>query len=384
MLKDFRERKINKKKLIIAISILVFIVLLAIFSILYFRVPAVRIFFDKHLFRKNVTEGSLPYITTESNNVYAFNNNVLVQGENTLTFYNKNSTEKTSLNIKIMNPIVHINNNFLVMAEKGGQKVYLISNKNIVWEKEIEGNISNVYVNKNGYVGISVTNTTYKTILNLYNQDGSELFKIYRSNTYIMDFAISSDNQSLAIAEVDSTGAIVKSNVKIIDINTALKDSSNAVVYQTEAPSNSLVINIDYNKNNILVCVYDDHIDVINNNSVKEITNFSNSNIIFADLNDMIIQVEKKTDSLFNSTYELQIINSETSETQYYSLEREPTAIKVFDNVIAINFGREALFINNNAWLIKHYTSYQEIQDISISGNLATIKLNDKIEILSL
>ena len=98
----------------------------------------------------------------------------------------------------------------------------------------------------------------------------------------------------------------------------------------------------------------------------------------------MIIQVEKKTDSLFNSTYELQIINSETSETQYYSLESEPTAIKVFDNVIAINFGREALFINNNAWLIKHYTSYQEIQDISISGNLATIKLNDKIEILSL
>lgn len=384
MLKSFRERKINKKKLIVVLIILVFIILLAIFSILYFRVPAVRIFFDKYLFRKNVIEGSLPHIINESNNIYAFNNNVLEQNENTLTFYNKNGVEETSLNIKIVNPIVHTNGNFLVIAENGGQKAYLISNKTVVWEKDIEGNISNVYVNKNGYVGISVTGTTYKTIINLYNQDGNELFKTYRSNTYIMDFAISSDNKSLAFAEIDSSGAIVKSNIKVIDINTAIKDSENAVIYQSDAYSDSLIINLDYTRSNVLACIYHDHIDIINNNSVTEISNFNNSNIIFADLNDRIIQIEKKTDSLFNTTYELQIINAETSETQYYTLEKEPTSVTVFDNIIAINFGREAIFINNNSWLIKHYTSYQEILEISVSDNLGTILLKDKTEIISL
>ncbi len=77
MLKSFKERKINKKKLIIAIIIFVFIVLVAIFSFLYFRVPSIRIFFDKYFFRKNITENTLPSIATESSNVYAFKNNIL-------------------------------------------------------------------------------------------------------------------------------------------------------------------------------------------------------------------------------------------------------------------------------------------------------------------
>ena len=384
MFKNFRVRKINKKKLIIALIIFIFIVLLAIFSILYFKVPAVQVFFDKYLFRKNVTEGTLPYVITESSNVYAFNNNILEQNENTLTFYNKNGSEETSLTIKVVNPIVHTNGRYLVIAENGGQKAYLISDKNIVWEKDIEGSISNVYVNKSGYVGISLTDTTYKSIINLYNSDGNELFKIYRSNTYVMDFAISSDDKNLAFAEIDSTGAIVKSFIKVVDIDTAIKDSSNAIVYQSEAFSDSIVINIDYTRNNVLSCVYNDHIDVITNNSIREVTNFSNSNIIFADLNNKIIQIEKKADSLFNTTYELQIIDTQTFETLYYYLEKEPTSVDVFDNIIAINFGREALFINNNAWLIKNYTSYQEIQNISVSDNLATILLKDKTEIISL
>ena len=80
----------------------------------------------------------------------------------------------------------------------------------------------------------------------------------------------------------------------------------------------------------------------------------------------------------------MQIINAETSETQYYTLEKEPTSVTVFDNIIAINFGREAIFINNNSWLIKHYTSYQEILEISVSDNLGTILLKDKTEIISL
>lgn len=384
MLKSFKVRKINKKKLIIAIIILILIILIAIFSILYFRVPAVKIFFDKYLFRKNVTENTLPSIATETSNVYAFKNNVLEQYENTLTFYNKNGVKETSLDIKIVNPIVHTNGNYIVIAEKNGKKLYLISNRNIVWEKDIEGNISNVYVNKNGYVGVSISGTTYKTIIDLYKEDGTELLKIYRSNAYVMDFAISADNKNLAFAEIDSRGAIVKSAVKVIDINTALKNSENAVIYQSEVSSNNLIVNIDYTKDDILSCIYDNHIDAIVDNSSKEVTNFNNSHIIFADLNDRIIQIEKKTDSLFNSTYELQIINSKTLEKQFYSLEKEPTDIKVFGNIIAINFGTQALFINNNAWLIKNYTSYQEIQDISVSNDLATIIFKNKTEILSL
>lgn len=384
MIKSFKEQKINRKKLIIVAIILAILILIAIFSFLYFRVSAIRIFFDKYLFRKNVTEGNLPYITTESDNIYAFGNNVIELYENTLTFYNKNAAKETSLDIKVVNPIISSNGKYLAIAEKNGQKLYLISNKNIIWEKDIEGNISNIYVNKNGYVAVSITETTYKTIVRMFSQDGSELFKKFLSNTSVMDLAISSDNKYLALAETDSSGAIIKSGIEVIDINNVLKQTSDAIVYKTDSPSNSLIVNIDYIKGNILSCIYDNHIDYINNNVSTEITNFKDSNIVFADLNDRIIQVEKKSDSMFNSSFELQIINPETSERNYYTLDKEPKAIRVFGNIIAINFGTEALFINNNSWLIKHYTSYQEIKDISISNNLAIIILKNKTEIISL
>ena len=384
ILKNLKERKINKKKLIILIAIIVSLMLIAIFSFLYFRVEPIRIFFDKYLFKKNVTEGTLPSIATETSNVYVFNNNVVEQYENTLTFFNKNGEKEDSLDIKIVNPIVCTNGNYLVMAEKNGQKLYLISGKNIVWEKDVEGNVSDVYVNKNGYVSVAITGTTYKTIVRMFAQDGSELFKRFLSNTSVMDLAISSDNKYLALAETDSSGAVIKSNVEVIDINNAVTQGADAIAYKETAPSNNLIVNIDYTKGNILSCIYDNHISALKNNASNEITNFSNSNIVFADLNDRIIQVEKKNDSMFNSTFELQMINPENSERNCYTLDKEPKSIKTFGNIIAINFGTEALFINNNSWLIKQYTSYQEIQDISISNNLAIIIFKNKTEIISL
>ena len=59
------------------------------------------------------------------------------------------------------------------------------------------------------------------------------------------------------------------------------------------------------------------------------------------------------------------------------------TKINNFEDQM-INFGTEVLFINNYGWLIKKYTSSQEIQSITISNNLAGIIYKDKIEFLNL
>lgn len=384
MFKDFSIRTINKKKLVIVITILLLIISSITTVIMYFRVPNVRLFFDKYLFRKNITQGTLPSIPISSSNIYVFKNNILELNENTLTVYNKNGGVETSFDIKIMNPVTHSNGNYFVIAEKNGHKIYLISNNSVVWEKDVDGNIADVYVNQNGYVVISITGTTYKTIVSVYSQDSTELFRIYRATTNVMDFAISHDNKYLALAETDTSGAVIKSSINIIDATMAVSDSSSAVVYTSSAPSNSWIINLEYNKGNVLSCIYDDHIETIIDNAVTEVSSFTKSNIIFADINNKIIQVEKKSVSIINSTFELQIINSDNGEKKYYELDKEPQSIYVYGNTIAINYGTEALFINNSSWLIKHYTSYEEIQGISLSDNLAIIIFKNNAEIVSL
>jgi len=378
------QRKLNKKKVAIAIILLLILILTITFSILYRQNIHIRRFFDDYIFRKNITENTLPKIINTTSNVFSFNNTIVVLENNVLTFYNKSSNKVGTLDIEISDAIFKTNGDYLCIAEKNGSKFYLISDNNILWQKNVEGSISNLTLNSDGYVALSIADTTYKTICKLYSNKGNELFTTYLSESYIMDFDISDNNKFLAIAEANFSGITIQSNIKIISIEDALSNSNNAISYQYSAPADDLIVNINYVNDNNLLCIYDNHIDIVKNNSINEITNFKNTNILFADANNYLIQIEKKYFGILSSVFELQILNTDTSEKKLYVLDKEPKSVQVFDKVIAINLGTEAIFIDNNAWLIKHYTASQEIQDIIISNDLAGIIFKDKIEFLSL
>lgn len=378
------DRKINKKKIIILILIIFIILLIAVFSILYQRNETIRVFLDEYVFRKNVTENTLPKISVENTHTFAFKDYIVVLDNNILDFYNKSATKVFSFeDIEISEPIFETNGDFLCIAEKNGSKIYLISNRNIVWQKNVNGNISNLSVNKNGYVNVSISDTTYKTICTVYDENGSELFTNYLANSYIIDSSISNDNKFLAFAEANFSGITIQSNIKIISIDNAIKNSADTTYYNYSAPAGDLIINIEY-CNNDLVCLYDNHIDIIKDQSSSTITNFKDNNILFADINNKLVQIEKHTTGILSSEFEVQIIDTNNLERKTYSLKREPKSIKIFGNVIAINLGTELLFINNSGWLIKNYTSSHEVQEIVLSNDLAGIIYKDKIEILSL
>lgn len=376
------KRKLNKKKVITFIFIILLLILSIVSIVLYKKNSNVRIFFDEYIFRKNITENTLPTISIDNANVFVFDDNIICLEKNVLTFFNKSGTKLSSLDLEISNPIFEANDNFLCIAENNGSKLYLIYNKNILWQKDIDGEISNLTVNKNGYVAVSISNTTHKTVCKLYNNDGDELFTTYHSETYVIDSVISDDNKFLALAETNFSGITIQSNIKIVSIEKALSGSTDAQQYNYCAPINSFIININY-INNKLVCIYDNHIDIIENESITEIANFDENNILFSDINNKLIKISKINSSIFSSKFELNILDIVNNNTKTYSLDREPKSLDVYGNIIAVNFGTEILFINNNGWLVKNYTSSQEIQDVVLSNKLAGIIFKDKVEILS-
>ena len=87
---------------------------------------------------------------------------------------------------------------------------------------------------------------------------------------------------------------------------------------------------------------------------------------------------------MLSSEFELHLLDVLTLEKKIYSLDKEPKSIEVLGNIIAIIFGTELLFINNSGWLVKNYTSSQEVQSVVLSDDLAGIIFKNKIEILSL
>lgn len=377
------DKKLNKKRIFIIILVLLIIILSFTSFILYRTNLTIRAFLDEYLFRKNITEGTLPQIATESMNSYAFKDFIVYLNKNVLHFYNKSANELATLDLEISNPIFKSNSKYLCVAQKNGGKLYLIDGKNLLWQKDIEGKINNVFLNKNGYIAVSISDTTYKTICKVFDNNGNELFTSFLSKSYIMDCSISNDNKYVALAEINCSGITIQSNIKILSVDKALANSSDTIIFNYSAPVGDFITNIEY-CDSTLVCLYDTHIDVIKDNSVQELTNFSNSKVLFADINNKLVKIEKHADNLFNATFELQIIDVNTLEQKTFCLDKEPKSIKVFGNVIAINFGTEALFINNYCWVIKNYTSLQEIQNILLSNDVGAIVFKDKVEIISL
>ena len=214
-----KARQLNTKKLILTIIIGIIAIIIITLICIYMGNRNFRDFIDKYVLMKNVTENNLNSITLdepENIQVYAYDKYISIFSQNKLVGYNASGKKEYELSVEMSDPIIDTNNRFLLIAEKGKQKIYLISGNSIVWQKDLDGNISRINVNKNGYVSVILTGTTYKSIIQIFDNQGNEIFTTYLSSSIAMDSDISADNKYLSFAEISTDGTIVQSRIKTI------------------------------------------------------------------------------------------------------------------------------------------------------------------------
>lgn len=390
-LQDTEEinKKLNRKKVIITIIISIVIIAIIVATAVYIANKDFRDFVDFKIFRKIVTENNLTTISIEENesNIYAYYKYIAILKNNTLTHYNSSGKEESQIEVQISNPITDINNRFLLIGEKDQKKLYLISSGNKVWEKEIEGNITRVCVNKNGYSAVIISGTTYKSVIEVYDSSGKQIFKTYLSNSTAMDVDISFDNKYMSFAEITTNGTKIASTIKTVSIEKAKENPSEAIINVYESKADTLVLNIKYQEQNKLVCMYDNGINVIQDGKDEQILNLEEKTEknSFADieLTNCAVRVMDKS-SFLNSENSVEIININSKKANIYLLDGVVKKMYCNDSKIALNLGSEVHFIGTNGWLIKKYTSSQEIKDIVMCSDFAGIIYRNKIEIVNL
>ena len=251
---------------------------------------------------------------------------------------------------------------------------------------EIEGQIQKINVNKNGYVSAVIAGNSYKTVIVTYNPQGKELFKTYLSSTTCIDVSISNDNQYLAIAEINTSGTLIQSSIKIISVEKAQTDPINSVIDTYNMESDQLVKNVAYQDKNYLVSMYDNEIRSFYKDENNQVISFTGNKITFASikLDNYAIYVTEKNTGLFNSNIQVSLKNITTQKENIYVAEGTAKDIKVYKNHIALNLGSEIHFITTNGWLSKKYTSEKEVKDIVLGEKLAGVVYKDKIDIINL
>lgn len=383
------KKSINKKKIIILIIIAILTIATITVSAIYINNKEARNWIDKNILQKEKTQNNLPSIEIEENNsnVYAFNRYIGVFSKNNFSIYNSVGNKENELTLEITKPIFNSNNRYLAVAEEKGQKLYIIEDNNILWEKDIEGNIAQVTINKNGYVAVTIVDTIHKTVIEVYDNHGEHLFSAKLATTRVVATSISEDNKYLATAEIDTSGTMVQSNVKIISIEESKSNPQDAIKKIYNGENGDLITNIKYQEKNKLLCMYSNKITLIKSNGTVEILQeFNNKKVSFAsiELSNHTITVEEKSSGIFTADSVVNIINSENKSKSLYIAESVTKEIYTSSNAIALNLGSEVEFINTSGWLLKKYIAEQEITNIVLSDSVAGIIYRDKIEIINL
>ena len=382
------EKKKNKKKLIISIIVGVIVLIFLAIYIIYSVNESFRNWWDVTILRKNINESSLPYIqidNVETDNIFAYSNCIAYIKDNNVLVYDSGANRIKSIEVQVTTPLIATNGEYALLAEKEGQKLYLISRDEVLWEKEIEGNISRVNVNNNGYVSVIVSGTSYKSVIILFDYEGKELFKTYLSTSIAIDSDISSDNKYLSFGEVNISGTLVKSDIKVVSVEKAKENKEDSIIYKYDSPSDSLILKIKYQGKN-LICMYDNGIHIIENNTDRQMSDLAekSTNITFADieLNNNVVRCIEKNEGLFNTKTAIEIINSTTDKKNIYNLKGSLKGLYTYGDKIGINLGLEVHFINTTGWLIKKYSSSEEVRSIVISNDIAGVIYKKKIDII--
>ncbi len=382
--------ELNKKKAIITVTIILLLVLICTLVILYNTNSSAHDFMDNYLFRKNISSENLPTVDFNSDDVtaiYGYDKYIALLTKNSLTAYSSYGKKEFSIDLAIGTPIAANAGSYIVIGEKGSKKLYLVNGSNIVWQREVEGEITRLSVNKNGYVAVTViiNSTTSKNMVITISPSGTELFYTYFSNSTAIDSSISNDNKYLAVAEISTSENSLQSNVKIISMETALTDATNSVVYIYPANSGEVISRIKYQDNGDLICMYDTSVHKIKDKNDTKLYDISTKKDLFLDINlkDKFTYATEKSSGLFSDVF-LEIVDTISQKNTECKLNNVPKSIITNYNIIAVSYGSEIDFINTNGWLLKKYHSSQEVTNIVIGTSIVGIVYKDKIELFGI
>lgn len=394
-MKDFwaeglqNQQKGKLKKVLIFVLIFLILIAILVLIYIYFVNLEFRNWCDENVLRKEILQTDTKYIEIdgdENTQVYAYDKYICVFRKKTLEFYSKVGNKVEQIELDINNPVFTSAGRYLAICEENGQKFYLICDKKISFQNEIEGNISHINVSRSGYVSVVVSNLNYKSIVVVCNRSGEEIFKTNLVTSRVVDVSISQDSKYLAIAEVDLSGIIISSKIQVVSMELAKTNPKEAMIYKYEAPTDKLIMNIEYQEQNRLICLYNDSIEVLEDKNSTTLVKLEEQKLAFitTELSNRVALLEEVSTGNYTADTKARIINPVTLKEKEYISKDVAKSINTSDNKIAINFGTELHIISKNGILLKKYISDAEINDVVMAEGIVGIVYKDKINIINL
>ena len=377
-----KNKKVKKIVILSLLSVLILAIIVLIS--MYFGNIDFRYWVNKNILKKELGERDLSYIDLNDKGnsyIFAYGKNVAVLNENVLAIYNDSAKKTSEIEVSVSAPVYMSKDNYLALADENSGNVYLIRNDSLIWQKTIEGNVSQIAINKQGEVAIVVTGTTYKSVIEMFDYKGEEVFKTFLSTNYSTDVSLSDNGNYLSFVEVDTSGTSIVSKIKTISIDKAKESPSEAIINNYSFEKGELVVNIEY-VNNDMFCMADNAVYVLKDGNINKKFDINDKiSFVDVDLNGYTCRIN---DNAEDEKHELEIYNENSDKPSVYLIDEAVKNIYCNNRVVAVNLGNEVDFVNMSGWLIKRFTPLQNIKDIEMGNGIAAIVYKDRVEFLKL
>ena len=241
------EKKINKKKIAIVITLVILLIALIVIIAVYANNKEFRDFMDKYILRKDVYSENVPTIELNSDantNVIAFDNNICVLSENTLKKFNSSGKQTAEIKLQINDPVYSTAGKYLAIGEKNSQKaeintggtsvksnVKIISIDNARTENEepvvytYEAGDNNLIINIKYQDKDRLVCMFDSSIYLIYDNKAEEILKLKEDNKKIIFGDIELSNYAIRLQE-ESAGLFSSGNT-VLDIKNVLTGKTN-------------------------------------------------------------------------------------------------------------------------------------------------------------
>lgn len=272
---------------------------------------------------------------------------------------------------------------YAIIAEKNGTSVCGLNKDNLVWREDVNNaNILGVTINKNGYSAVIYSQAGYKSLIKVYSNIGEELFTSYLASTYAIDIAISNDNKTLAIAEIDTNGVTLESAIKLINIQTA----SNEEVKKYELGNDEMISNIEFDQYNHLVIMTDAGVKLLKGDSVSEFIDFKEENFTQCIISNSkkVVAVKVVEEGLFSIKCYICIYDLNSNDVKTYELDDTPNSVVTCNDIVAVDTGRKIIFLNSNGTFLKKCEYSGQLKDLVLfrDGNMAALVFRNSAELV--
>lgn len=145
---------------------------------------------------------------------------LLVCSGNTISLYSGSGTRYVSQSVSMENPVVDTNGTLAVVYDAGGDELYVLGQRQLVWTAEGLHSILSAHLNRAGQLTVVTQADGYRGAVTVYSTDFQPMVTVNLSSAYVMDAALSDNGKTLSILTIGQEEGTFTSTLSLYGLNT--------------------------------------------------------------------------------------------------------------------------------------------------------------------